>query len=97
MPRYRLSRAAADDIAAIFIEGIDRFGLAQADRYHTDMTATLDFLARYPRAARLREEIESPVRIHRYGSHLIVYEEADDGILVLRVRHGREDWSTDPA
>ncbi len=97
MPRYRLSRAAADDIAAILIEGIGRFGLAQADHYHADMAATLDFLARYPRAARLREELDPPVRIHRCGSHLIVYEEAEDGVLILRVRHGREDWSTDPA
>jgi toxin ParE1/3/4 len=97
MPTYRLSRAAANDITAIFIDGIDRFGLVQADRYHQDMTATLDFLARYPRAARLRDEIEPPVRIHRYGSHLIVYEEVDDGILILRVRHGREDWAAYPA
>ena len=51
------------------------------------------FLGDHPRAARLREEILPPVRVHRYQSQLIVYEVSeDDEVLVLRVRHGHEDW-----
>ena len=42
--------------------------------------------------ARERTEISPPVRIHPSGSHVIVYliEEAEN-ILIVRVRHGRED------
>ena len=37
--------------------------------------------------------LHPPVRVHRYQSHLIIYEIAeDDMVLILRVRHGREDW-----
>lgn len=93
MARYRLSRAASDDISHIFLDGLECFGLAQADRYHEGMAAAFEFLAAYPQAARLRDEIRPSVRVHPYRSHLILYDIMEDGrILILRVRHGREDW-----
>jgi len=96
MPAYRLTVAAADDVAAIFGEGLEQFGLAQADRYHEGLAETFAFLAEHPRIAREREEIRKSVRIYPFKAHLIVYElEADDRVLILRVRHGREDWLTE--
>lgn len=93
MPGYRITRKAADDIAAIYMEGLGLFGFGQADAYHDGLTATFEFLANYPRAARLREEIDPPIRAYRYMSHSIVYElDGDDTVVVLRVRHNREDW-----
>ncbi|MGI4878307.1 MAG: type II toxin-antitoxin system RelE/ParE family toxin [Janthinobacterium lividum] len=92
MPSYRLTRAADDDIDAIFFAGIAMFGEAHAETYYAGLTAALDFLADNPFAARLRCEIEPPVRAWRYKAHLIVYDVEVDGILVLRVRHGSEDW-----
>lgn len=74
MSNYRLDRAAADDLVAIYVAGVDWFGLTQADRYHDGLTATFAFLAEYPRAARERKEISPPVRAFRYKAHLIVYE-----------------------
>ena len=96
MPGYRLTRAAADDLVAIFLESLDWFGAAQADDYHAGLEAVFGFLADYPRAARLRLEIAPPVRAHRYKSHLVIYELApDDTVVVLRVRHAREDWASE--
>jgi toxin ParE1/3/4 len=93
--RYRLAAAASDDIAQIFLYGLEQFGLPQADKYHDGLTATFEFLADYPRAARLRTEISAPVRAHRYKSHLIIYEIGAGGtVIVLRVRHAREDWQS---
>lgn len=98
MPGYRLTRAAADDLVAIFLEGLASFGPAQADSYHAGLEAVFEFLGEYPRAARQRDEIDPPVRGHPYKSHLVVYEIApDDTVLILRIRHGREDWQSDPA
>ncbi len=96
MGAYRLTQAASDDIAAVFIEGQALFGLAQADKYHTGLAEAFQFLADFPRAARMRDEIDPPVRVYRYRSHMIVYDLADtDTVIVLRVRHGREDWLND--
>ena len=93
MPHFRLTRAAADDLSAIFLDGIEQFGLPQADAYHHGLSATFAFLAEYPHAARLREEISLPVRVHRYKAHLVIYDlGAGDEVIILRARHGREDW-----
>ncbi|MFD2780326.1 type II toxin-antitoxin system RelE/ParE family toxin [Novosphingobium pokkalii] len=74
MPRFRLTHAAADDLAAIFLEGIEQFGLPQADAYHEGLGAIFAFLAGYPHAARLREEISPPVRAYPYKAHLVIYD-----------------------
>ncbi|PBB64827.1 plasmid stabilization protein ParE [Mesorhizobium sp. WSM4312] len=37
-----------------------------------------------------------PMRIHPFKAHLVVYRiEADGHILIVRIRHGHEDWSGD--
>lgn len=72
------------------------FGLAQADRYHEGLSETFEFLMRFPRAAREREEISPPVRAHPFKTHIIIYEvDTGDIVTILRVRHAREDWISD--
>ena len=89
---YRLSRSAEDDIIAIYVTGVHKFGLDQAERYHAGLERLFAFLAENPRAARERTELAPPVRVHRYKAHLILYRIVGSEILILRVRHGREDW-----
>ncbi len=94
---YRLTRKAADDLRRIYVEGFHLFGADQAARYHDQLGQALDLIAAHPLMARERREITPPIRIHRCGSHIVIYlAEADGGVLVLRVRHGREDWAEDP-
>lgn len=95
MPRYRLTRKAAQDIRAIYRQGTELFGSRQAELYHQSLEATFQLIADNPRLARLRTEISPPVRVHPHGAHLIVYlEQPDRSILVVRVHHGRENWRT---
>ncbi|MCE7030379.1 type II toxin-antitoxin system RelE/ParE family toxin [Jiella avicenniae] len=46
-------------------------------------------LARNPRLGRPAEAIAPGVRRHEYRSHVILYEEMPDGVLILAVVHGR--------
>lgn len=95
---YRLSRKAEQDVIEVFLQGAERFGLLQAEAYHDLLTNTFSFLADNPQAARLREEIEPPVRIHPVQAHLVIYRVDDDGqVFVVRVRHAHEDWSAGDA
>lgn len=95
---YRLSRKAVDDIIAIHGEGLRLFGDEQAEKYHTGMEKVFQLLADNPELARERREIVPPVRVHPYGAHLIVYLIENSGdILIVRVRHGSEDWQEEPA
>jgi toxin ParE1/3/4 len=37
------------------------------------------------------------VRVHPCGSHIIIYTvNKAGGVLIVRVRHGREDWADPP-
>lgn len=93
MAAYALSRAAEDDLARIAAYTVETFGIEQAIAYRDGLKRAFEFLAENPRAARLRAELKPPLRAHRFQSHLIVYDiRADGSILIVRVRHGREDW-----
>lgn len=88
--------AARLDLRAIEFEGSETFGVARSATYVDGLLRTLRLLADFPGMARLRRDIEPPVRVHRYGAHVIVYVPEGAGVLILRIRHGREDWQTDP-
>ncbi len=90
---FRLSLKAEDDLVDIYLTGVRTFGQVKADRYYLDLQDTCDFLSRFPQAARERTEIEPPVRIHPHKAHVIVYVVLNDDVLILRIRHGSEDWS----
>jgi toxin ParE1/3/4 len=95
---YRLSGAADRDIGLIASRGIEMFGVAQARAYHTAIFDLFGLLADTPRLGRERFDLSPPVRVHPYRSHVVIYRIEDDGhVLVLRVRHGREDWLDAPA
>jgi toxin ParE1/3/4 len=93
---FRLSGKAEEDLVRLYVDGVRLFGVGQAEAYFEGLAGTFDFLAEYPKAARERMEITPPVRIHPYRSHLIVYRLDGPDILILRVRHGREDWEPSP-
>lgn len=95
MMPYRLSLAAEADLVRIYVDGVERFGVRQAEQYQSGLNRAFDFLADNPRAARERLDLEPPVRIHPVGAHVIIYVLSTDGIFVARVRHGRENWLAD--
>jgi toxin ParE1/3/4 len=90
---FRLSVEAEEDLVSIAEHGVRNFGSFVAKRYHDELFAVLELIAANPRMARERQEIFPPVRIHPFKAHLVVYWIFDDGsILVIRIRHGHEDW-----
>ena len=96
MSVYRLTEQADDDILAVYLQGHDLFGEWQADRYHDELHALFDRLASFPALARLRPEIAPPVWAFPFKAHVVIYEDVPDGVVILRVRHGHEDWQNDP-
>ena len=92
---YRLSNAAELDVTLIYIEGFAQFGSDQAESYYVGLQRTVEIISENPTMARERAEFTPPVRIHPYRAHVIIYVVDEQGVLVLRVRHGREDWRGD--
>ncbi len=95
MSGYRLTGDADADLFDLFVYGIEQFGLSKAQAYREALSTTFERITEYPRAVRVREEMPIPMRVHRHGSHMIVYKiESDDTVLIVRIRHSREDWLT---
>ncbi|MEI9927049.1 MAG: type II toxin-antitoxin system RelE/ParE family toxin [Sphingomonas sp.] len=90
---YSLSRKAEEDIIDVYVWSVAEFGIGQADRYHAGLEHAFRFISENPHATRERSEIEPPVRAYRYRSHLVVYRVDGADVMILRVRHGREDWT----
>jgi toxin ParE1/3/4 len=93
---WQLSRAADEDFVEIYRGSVAQFGVAQAEAYSAGLTRIFDFLADFPRAARERVDIDPPVRAHPFKAHIVVYVLRGDDILIVRIRHGHEDWQSDP-
>lgn len=92
---YRLTREAEADVIEIAKRGLDRWGPGQAQIYHNGLFELFDLIASTPAMARQRTELTPPVRVQRYKAHLVIYLIDDEGVLIVRVRHGREDWQED--
>jgi toxin ParE1/3/4 len=89
---YRTTRQADQDIIDIYLWGCREFGQPQAERYHGGLATAFQLIADNPRIARERPEFIPPVRLHPYQSHLVVYRLDEDGVLIVRVLHGRQEW-----
>lgn len=89
--RHFIHPLAGQDIADIWIDGAEHWGVDQADRYFDAMVNLFDLLSEQPEMARLRDEFSPPVRIHPYGSHVVAYETVETGIAIIRVLHNRQN------
>ena len=74
-----------NDLVQIYVDGYNRFGLDQAEKYYAEIDDCFQFLADNPLVFPERIEFSPPARIHHHGKHLIVYVLKDDHILIVRV------------
>lgn len=93
--RFRPSASA--DLENIWTFTADRWSPDQADKYVTELVETIGRLAENPNLARERTEFTPPVRIYVFRSHIIIFSSAGEHLDVIRIRHSREDWMSDPA
>lgn len=82
---------AEQDLVNIWLYTWQQWGEAQADFYLDELEKTLKLLAEQPKLGRLREEFKPPVCIFYHAHHLLVYQEIQDGIRVVRVLHKSMD------
>jgi len=88
---YILSDAAADDLDRIWIFGLNRWDLNQADRYHQKILDMLNFLCENPDLGKSRDELGASYQSYLVGSHVVFYRRYEQTIKVIRVLHQRTD------
>ncbi|MEL6063748.1 MULTISPECIES: type II toxin-antitoxin system RelE/ParE family toxin [unclassified Methylobacterium] len=89
----RTTRRADLDLVEIYMAGVAKFGSEHAERYLAGLRALFSLFEERPQIARLRDEFVRPVRLYPYRAHIVAYIEHEDGILIVRVLHGRQDWT----
>ena len=72
--------------------GDKTYGLKKSSQYRDGLKKQFEELASNPFLYRERAEMRPPVRVCPYGVHVILYTLKDEDVLILRVRHAREDW-----
>lgn len=90
--KVRLSAEADADIRLIIVQGLETFGPIQVADYLDGLEAVFASICEHPELGRARSEFRLPYRTYPYQAHIIFYRIDNDGVLITRIRHGREDW-----
>lgn len=86
---FIVTERANQDLINITMEGYQRFGVMQSDRYQADLDAKFGMLAAFPHMGRRADSIRKGLRRHEHGSHVIFYREEGEGILIIAVVHAQ--------
>ncbi len=94
--RLEVSAQALADLDAMRQYGFEHYEERAADDYLAALTHSLDRIAQWPFAARIRAEIRPPARLAVHGAHNIFYDVEADAVRIVRVRHHTADWRNEP-
>jgi toxin ParE1/3/4 len=92
MSRYIVSPKAEQDLSEIWDYTANRWGVDQAEAYIRLIQLAIETVAEDPRKGRRCDEVRAGYRKYPAGSHMVMYRDADTGIDVVRVLHGRMDF-----
>ena len=90
MAKYKLSNAAKEDLIRIHHYGIEKFGLAQADKYFNSFFDYFNIIAQQPFSFESVDFIKTGYRRCSCGSDSIYYKINDDLVEIMAVI-GRQD------
>lgn len=93
--KLKLHPAARTDLERIWQYSAETWSIERADTYLTDIDAAFDMIRSHPLAHPERPEFDPPIRVKTIRSHVILYRVEEQDVIVLRIRHGREDWIND--
>lgn len=89
MAEFALTKRAEVDLYDLALFGLERFGERQVEAYLAELDHVFRLLANQPRMGRKAETIAPGVRRHEHRSHVILYEEATQGVRILAVVHAK--------
>lgn len=89
--KFRITRPAIRDLAEIGRYTRETWGEGQARWYRAAIATRLKWLCRNKTLWRDRPELHEGIYSYPEQHHVIVFQEYDDGIEILRVLHKRMD------
>ena len=86
---YRLTPKAKEDLEAVWLYTLTKWGSPQTDRYIDDLTEAFAFLAQSPKSGISCDKIRQGYRQYPIMRHVVYYRETTYGIEIIRVLHDR--------
>lgn len=93
MAEYRLSKAAKADLIRIHHYGVQRFGMAQADKYFNSFFQYFDIIVQRPYSFESVDFVKEGYRRCVCGSDSI-YFRIENGIVEIMAIMGRQDLNS---
>jgi len=90
MAKYKLSNVAREDLIRIHHYGVEKFGMAQADKYFDSFFACFDVIAEHPLSFESVDFIKKGYRRCACGSDCIYYK-INEGTVEIMAIIGRQD------
>jgi toxin ParE1/3/4 len=90
MPKYRLSNEAKEDLIRIHQYGIEKFGMAQADKYFDTFFEYFEIISQRPFSFESVDYLKKGYRRCVCGSDSIYYKINEDIIEIMAIV-GRQD------
>jgi len=90
MAEYRLSNEAKEDLIRIHQYGVEKFGMAQADKYYNSFFEYFDIIAQQPFSFESIDYIRNGYRRCACGSDSIYYR-INNSIVEIMAIVGRQD------
>ncbi len=91
MAKYRLSNVAKEDLIRIHRYGVQKFGLAQADKYFDTLFEYFEIISQRPFSFESVDYLRKGYRRCVCGSESIYYKIASDGIVEIMAIIGKQD------
>ncbi len=91
MATFKLYPEAELDLERVWGYTAKTWGDNQAIKYIDDIEMAFLLLVDNPFLCRERTELQPPVRIHHFQSHLIVYKQLGDDFGIIRILHESVD------
>ena len=92
MRGYQLTPDAEADLEAIWTYSEQNWSADQADSYLDDLILQFEQLVSMPEMGRPCPVIGKDLRILTLQTHLILYEQQNDVIAIIRILSSRQNW-----
>ncbi len=93
MAKYRLSNEAREDLIRIHHYGVERFGMAQADKYFDSFFKYFDIISKQPFSFESVDYVKKGYRRCACGTDSIYYKVNDDIVEIMAIV-GRQDLNS---
>lgn len=94
--KYKISRAAQQDVENIWHYTLQKWSLEQADRYFNLILDEIEYIAMHPESGKDYSKVRAGYFRSQVKSHFIFYRinSETEGVEIIRILHQRMDIET---